>query len=189
MNYYGYVFVSDSDLTHHGIKGQKWGIRRFQNDDGSLTAAGVKRYASDIGSSVREKVIAKREAGYEKRAKQRITGLPSTRAERSNNIFIDSMGGRKINADYETRRKRGETLSKAGRSRIGAVGRHVGRSILVGMGASAIGGLAGAALSRNGAARVNKMLSTAVAAYEVSSIIKTYQDISDINTYKDSARK
>ena len=32
-------------LAHHGIKGQKWGIRRYQNPDGSLTEAGKKRYA------------------------------------------------------------------------------------------------------------------------------------------------
>lgn len=31
-------------LTHHGIKGQRWGVRRFQNKDGSLTPAGQKRY-------------------------------------------------------------------------------------------------------------------------------------------------
>jgi len=31
-------------LVHHGIKGQRWGIRRYQNDDGSLTPAGVRRY-------------------------------------------------------------------------------------------------------------------------------------------------
>lgn len=36
-----------SDLRHHGIKGQKWGVRRFQNGDGSLTAAGRKRYGTD----------------------------------------------------------------------------------------------------------------------------------------------
>lgn len=30
-------------LTHHGIKGQKWGMRRFQNPDGSLTEKGKKR--------------------------------------------------------------------------------------------------------------------------------------------------
>lgn len=37
-------------LAHHGIKGQKWGIRRYQNPDGSLTAAGAKRYnAATIG--------------------------------------------------------------------------------------------------------------------------------------------
>lgn len=33
-----------SELYHHGIKGQKWGVRRFQNKDGSLTPAGKKRY-------------------------------------------------------------------------------------------------------------------------------------------------
>ena len=34
-----------TELYHHGIKGQKWGVRRFQNTDGSLTAAGKKRYS------------------------------------------------------------------------------------------------------------------------------------------------
>lgn len=34
-------------IAHHGIKGQKWGIRRFQNKDGTRTAAGKKRYSSD----------------------------------------------------------------------------------------------------------------------------------------------
>lgn len=32
-------------LVHHGVKGQKWGVRRYQNKDGSLTAAGKKRNA------------------------------------------------------------------------------------------------------------------------------------------------
>lgn len=34
-------------IYHHGIKGQKWGIRRYQNSDGSLTPAGKKRYSED----------------------------------------------------------------------------------------------------------------------------------------------
>lgn len=33
----------ETELYHHGIKGQKWGVRRYQNKDGSLTAAGKKR--------------------------------------------------------------------------------------------------------------------------------------------------
>jgi hypothetical protein len=37
------------ELYHHGIKGQKWGVRRFQNKDGSLTPAGEKRYDDSDG--------------------------------------------------------------------------------------------------------------------------------------------
>ena len=33
-------------IAHHGIKGQKWGIRRYQNPDGSLTPEGIKRYGN-----------------------------------------------------------------------------------------------------------------------------------------------
>ena len=39
-----WVCTRQNELTHHGIKGMKWGIRRFQNKDGSLTPAGRKRY-------------------------------------------------------------------------------------------------------------------------------------------------
>lgn len=35
--------MNNTVLAHHGIKGMKWGVRRFQNKDGSLTAAGKKR--------------------------------------------------------------------------------------------------------------------------------------------------
>lgn len=39
-----YNVIFTDELYHHGIKGQRWGIRRFRNDDGSLTAAGKARY-------------------------------------------------------------------------------------------------------------------------------------------------
>lgn len=39
--------IIHGELYHWGIKGQKWGVRRYQNKDGSLTPAGKKRYDTD----------------------------------------------------------------------------------------------------------------------------------------------
>ena len=38
----------DNELYHYGITGQKWGVSRYQNKDGTLTEAGKKRYDRDI---------------------------------------------------------------------------------------------------------------------------------------------
>ncbi len=49
-NYYVAGIPFSSELYHHGIKGQKWGVRRFQNPDGTLTVAGRERYGSNLSS-------------------------------------------------------------------------------------------------------------------------------------------
>ena len=36
--------TEDDELMHYGVKGMQWGVRRYQNNDGSLTSAGKKRY-------------------------------------------------------------------------------------------------------------------------------------------------
>lgn len=64
-------------LAHHGIKGQKWGVRRFQNPDGSLTDAGKRKAAkqaqrqlNDIDRNKIQKLYFADK--YEKRAAKRL---------------------------------------------------------------------------------------------------------------------
>ena len=62
----------ETELYHHGVRGQKWGVRRYQNADGSYTAAGRKRYAKQLT----------REFNKAARRDTRLTWLAEQNAER-----------------------------------------------------------------------------------------------------------
>lgn len=59
-------FISEDELAHWGIKGMRWGIRRYQNKDGSLTAAGKKHRAAE------EAKLKERERNIKGREKARL---------------------------------------------------------------------------------------------------------------------
>ena len=57
MQEYEYLFSMEGfkkdDLQHYGIKGQKWGVRRYQNPDGTRTPQGKQRYSKSGGTSTK----------------------------------------------------------------------------------------------------------------------------------------
>lgn len=52
----------NNELQHHGIKGQRWGVRRYQNKDGTLTPAGKKRYKAEMDKLKAEEAAIKNRA-------------------------------------------------------------------------------------------------------------------------------
>lgn len=80
----------DEYLMHHGVLGQKWGVRRFQNKDGSLTTAGKQKYRTDRTAGHIGRAITNTSLG------QRIWGVGTNRG------FRDDL--KEINTAYKTKR-------------------------------------------------------------------------------------
>lgn len=111
--------ISDNELYHWGIKGQKWGIRRYQNDDGTYTEAGKRRYGMNLDINDKSKRnIAKIRTGE---AKRRLD--VAKRNNSANYSRIAELQGRVRSAKANERKVRsidkGEKLAAKGQTIIG----------------------------------------------------------------------
>lgn len=55
----GKYIITNNELYHYGVKGMKWGVRRYQNKDGSLTSAGKKRLVESLRKDFKKTVTGK----------------------------------------------------------------------------------------------------------------------------------
>lgn len=64
------------ELCHHGVKGQKWGVRRYQYADGAYTPAGKKRYQNNNSAPVKRmsSMLSMKASELAKKAGTQITG-------------------------------------------------------------------------------------------------------------------
>lgn len=146
-------------LVHHGILGMKWGVRRYQNPDGSLTPAGERRYGVGIGS------------GKEYKQAGKYKFKPQTKEEkrefRRNKILYSSSRARRL--EYRVREK-GVTRADAYKELRGDAGRDTKRQLIKGAVATAAIGLGTAYVANRINLKINNM---AVASYGAQMGLKT----------------
>lgn len=92
--------MNQNELYHHGVKGMKWGIRRYQNKDGSLTAKGRKKLSKQYA-----KYESKGGKALRRHYREVYVGAYNKTARKVNSEGID-----KFNASQE--KKYGKTLPK-----------------------------------------------------------------------------
>lgn len=106
-----------NELYHYGIKNQRWGTRRFQYEDGTLTPEGKERYRK-YSESQRAQDRRMYSKGAEKRIEKRISegeGIKGARSEEANRI--------------ERYREASKTNAKIGKVVGAATGREIGGKV------------------------------------------------------------
>ena len=107
MNYF--IDENSDFLSHHGILGQKWGVRRFQNKDGSLTSAGKNHYKTTDQTLEQEHFPKKKsfDNKYEKKAeRQKEKSLSAAKAH------LKALGSGDERAARKTEKKALKQLNK-----------------------------------------------------------------------------
>ena len=84
-------YLKTKEFYHSGIKGMRWGVRRYQNEDGSLTEEGKKRY----GTPERYRAAAKETSALEE-----ATRGASSAASTAASIINTQRGSQAIRKDY-----------------------------------------------------------------------------------------
>lgn len=167
---YCYIKPKDDELYHHGVKGQRWGIRRYQNPDGTLTEKGKAKLSKYKNKQINrvtkaynkvDKRLEKYARKLDNKRNKRIMRLQSTtnidknlsNTSLNRNINTAAMKAAvtkaknmKLSDIPSAKRQRAAFLAKSGLKKVGAVGLGAATGFGISFGAALLGLSEGAAI-------------------------------------------
>lgn len=151
--YVGSLISDSSYLVHHGVLGMKWGIRRYQNKDGTLTAQGKSRYGTTsalrrtlrgmANTTLGQKLAVRMNKGYREDRKEIKSAYLEKKSKLNKNSSKYKENLKSLNDDYK--KTKGEAATAAADAIYGrqshelnkkiqteSIGKSVAKSILMG---------------------------------------------------------
>ena len=112
------MYYESNELRHYGVKGMKWGQRRFKNPDGSLTSAGKRRYAREEAKENYKQAYKEYNKSFNKAYGRSIGAFSPSKKHRENNkarwedVAEKAMIADKAKADYKQAKRSDKYGSK-----------------------------------------------------------------------------
>lgn len=125
--------IYSDELYHHGVKGQKWGVRRWQNPDGTLTEAGKRHYGlNNLDSSDRSMLKGKSQKQIQKMANREAINFSNKRtvfntsSEKAAKAMVEKYLNEKYGSEVASKAMAQDKKVMKGRAVIGAIGSVMG---------------------------------------------------------------
>ena len=100
-----YTVIREDELYHHGILGQKWGVRRYQNEDGSLTPAGQRRYGYKIEKKEAFDKFNKKVDAIESKHGEDLTSAKKRMSKKEYNEYVKKRWDEYLNEVHKVERE------------------------------------------------------------------------------------
>lgn len=176
MVYYYGTYRPNNYLAHHGILGMKWGVRRFQNKDGTYTSAGIKRYSNGGTKKSNTVTIAKKKrvSDVSKKSDKATVDKNGHKNKKESDQLSKTADKKSGTKHYKSlvEKYKSEGMSRADAEKAAARRLEAEKKVLIGVGAAAVVALGATVAVKSWDKRYAKALLDNTPADQLDDVIK-----------------